>query len=47
MFVELAKAWLPEKKYSVFEEIEPSLPLKNISKQNEKPTTTRRVLSLQ
>ena len=40
MFVELVKACLPEKKYSISEKIEPSSALKKISKQNEKPTPT-------
>ena len=40
MFVELVKACLPEKKYSVFEKTEPSSALKNISKHNKKPTPT-------
>ena len=41
MFVELAKACLPEKKYSVLEKIELSSELRNIIKQNEKPTSTQ------
>ena len=40
IILELVKACLPEKKYSVLEKIEPGSVLKNIRKQNEKPTPT-------
>ena len=38
-FVELVKAYIPVKKYSVFEKIESSSASKNTRKQNEKLTT--------